>query len=170
LGQEKLILVHHKMNYGTKQGHFLGYWKVILVHIRRWSYGTFQDDNNIFHKMKNDLTTGTWQDNIWCPINIILLCTSDANTKSIILSAWPAESMILSALFDRGISHYANSGGYENKLIGDYDDCRFTTIVNSASTAAPIGLPLKMAKFCHTSNRLLVGHRHHRALWRLYFR
>ncbi len=27
--------------------------------------------------MKNDLTTGTWQDNIWCPINIILFCTSD---------------------------------------------------------------------------------------------
>ncbi len=24
LGQEKLILGHHKMNYGTKQGHFLG--------------------------------------------------------------------------------------------------------------------------------------------------
>ena len=27
--------------------------------------------------MKNDLTTGTWQDNIRCPINIILFCTSD---------------------------------------------------------------------------------------------
>ncbi len=27
--------------------------------------------------MKNDLTTGIWQDNIWCPINIILLCTAD---------------------------------------------------------------------------------------------
>ncbi len=59
------------MNYGTKRGHFLGYWKVILVHIRRWSHGTFKDDNNIFHKMKNDLTIGTWQDDIWCPINII---------------------------------------------------------------------------------------------------
>ncbi len=43
---------HNKMNYGTKQGHFLGYWKVILVHIRRWSHGRFQDDNNILHKMK----------------------------------------------------------------------------------------------------------------------
>ncbi len=31
----------------------------------------------IFHKMKNDLTTGTWQDDIWCPINIILLWNSD---------------------------------------------------------------------------------------------
>ncbi len=27
--------------------------------------------------MKNDLTTGTWQDSNWCPIIIILLCTSD---------------------------------------------------------------------------------------------
>ncbi len=49
-GQEKLILDHNKMNCRTKQGHFLGYWKVI--HIRRWSYGRFWDDNNIFHKMK----------------------------------------------------------------------------------------------------------------------
>jgi hypothetical protein len=39
-------------------------------------------DNSIFHKMKNDLTTGTWQDNIWCPINIILLCTSDVDNWS----------------------------------------------------------------------------------------
>ncbi len=61
---------------------FLGYWKVILVHIRRWSHGTFQDDNKIFHKMKNDLTTRTWQDNIWCPINIILLCFSDVGHAS----------------------------------------------------------------------------------------
>ncbi len=35
--------------------------------------------------MKNDLTTGTWQVNIWCPIIIILLCTSDATTWS-----WPS--------------------------------------------------------------------------------
>ncbi len=27
--------------------------------------------------MKNDLTTGTWRDDIWCLIIIILLCTSD---------------------------------------------------------------------------------------------
>ncbi len=27
--------------------------------------------------MKNDLTTGTWQDAIWCPIIIISFCTSD---------------------------------------------------------------------------------------------
>ncbi len=65
------------MNYETKQGHFFEYWNVILVYIWRWSYGRFQDDNNIFHKMKNDLTNGTWQDDMWCPINIILLCTSD---------------------------------------------------------------------------------------------
>jgi hypothetical protein len=52
------------MNYGSKQGHLLGYWKVILVYIGRWSYRRFQDDNKVFQKMKNDLTTGTWQDDI----------------------------------------------------------------------------------------------------------
>jgi hypothetical protein len=50
------------------------------------------------------------------------------------------------------------SGDYEKITIGDTDDRRFTTIVNSASTALLIGLPPKGAKFRHTSNRLLVGH------------
>ncbi len=58
---------------------------MILVYLGRWSYGRFWDDNNIFQKMKNDLTTGTWQDDIWCPINIILLCTSDVLTS---MSSW----------------------------------------------------------------------------------
>ncbi len=49
---------------------------MILVYLGRWSYGRFKDDNNIFYKMKNDLTTRTWQDDIWFPIIIILLCTS----------------------------------------------------------------------------------------------
>ena len=31
--------------------------------------------------MENDLTTGTWQDNIRCPINIILFCTSDGELE-----------------------------------------------------------------------------------------
>jgi hypothetical protein len=31
----------------------------------------------MFYKMKNDLTTGTWQDDIRCSIINILLCTSD---------------------------------------------------------------------------------------------
>jgi hypothetical protein len=55
------------------------------------------------------------------------------------------------------------------KPIGDNDDCRFTIIVNSTSTAALIGLPPKMAEFCHTSNRLLLGRQRRRALLRLYF-
>jgi hypothetical protein len=50
---------------------------MILVYLGRWSYGRFKDDSNIFYKMKNGVTTGTWQDDIWCPIIIILLCTSD---------------------------------------------------------------------------------------------
>ncbi len=55
---------------------------MILVHLARWSYERLQDDNNIFYKIKNDLTTGTWQDDIWWPTNIILLCTSDASPTS----------------------------------------------------------------------------------------
>jgi hypothetical protein len=57
----------------------------------------------------------------------------------------------------------------KTKPIGNDDDCRFTIIANSASTAAPIGLPPKMAEFCHTPNRLLLGRQCRRALLRLYF-
>jgi hypothetical protein len=39
--------------------------------------------------------------------------------------------------------------------IGNTDNRQFTTFFNSASMAVPIGLPPMMAKFCHTSNRLL---------------
>ncbi len=35
--------------------------------------------------MKIDLTTGTWQDNPECPINITLVSTSDANKQSMLL-------------------------------------------------------------------------------------
>jgi hypothetical protein len=35
------------------------------------------------NKMKIDLTTGTWQDNPGCPINITLVSTSDAKTWQI---------------------------------------------------------------------------------------
>jgi hypothetical protein len=56
----------------------------------------------------------------------------------------------------------------KTKPIGDDDDRRFTIIVNSASTAAPIGLPPKMAEFCHTSNRLLLVRQCLRALLWLY--
>ncbi len=44
-----------------------------------------------------------------------------------------------------------------------------TTLVNSVSTAPPIGLPPKEAKFCHNLNILLVGHQRCRALLQLYF-
>ena len=36
-----------------------------------------QGKNKVLKKMKNDLTTGTWQYDIWCPINITLLSVSD---------------------------------------------------------------------------------------------
>ncbi len=53
--------------------------------------------------------------------------------------------------------------------IGDCDDRRFTIIVSSVSMAVPIGLPPKMADFCHTSNRSLLGRQRCHALLRLYF-
>ncbi len=57
----------------------------------------------------------------------------------------------------------------KTKPIGNDDNRQFTIIVNSASTAAPIGLPPKMAEFCHTSNRSLLVRQCRRALLRLYF-
>jgi hypothetical protein len=41
--------------------------------------------------------------------------------------------------------------------ISNTDDCQFTTLFQSTSAAMPVGLLPKMAKFCHTFNRLLVG-------------
>jgi hypothetical protein len=73
---------------GQNKVTFLGFWKVILVYIGRWSYGRFQDDNKVFQKMKNDLTTGTWQDDILCPIHIILLCTSDGLNPIVLALGW----------------------------------------------------------------------------------
>ncbi len=82
--------------------------------------------------------------------------------KSMIVSAPPSESMILSVLFDcvitlSTIMLTAARQGKKKTAISDADNCRLTTLVNSASMALLIGLPPKMAKFCHTSNRLLVG-------------
>ncbi len=89
------------------------------------------------------------------------------------LSAAHCEYDTLSAVW---LCHYATImlttarwGAIKKTTISDTDDCRLTTWVNSASTAPPIGLPPKMAKFCHTSNRLLVGHWCRRAQLRLYF-
>ncbi len=83
------------------------------------------------------------------------------------------ESMILSALFDRAITllSWKRGGGQQKKQQSaiNTDDCRLTTLVNCASTALLIGLPLKGAKFCHTSNILLVGRQCCRALSRLYY-
>jgi hypothetical protein len=53
--------------------------------------------------------------------------------------------------------------------IGDTDDRGLMILVNSTSMALPIDLPPKMAEFCRTSNRLLVGHQRRRAVLWLYF-
>jgi hypothetical protein len=102
--------------------------------------------------------------------------TLSAGADSIILSALPTESMILLALFGHVITLTAAAtkkttvgGATKKTTIGDTDDCQFTTIANSTSKAAPIGLPPRMAKFCHFLNILLVGYQCRRALLRLYF-
>jgi hypothetical protein len=68
---------------------------MILVYLGRWSYGRLQEDNNIFYKMKNDLTTRTWQDDIWCPIIIILFCTSDERSRRLTTTATTARTSAL---------------------------------------------------------------------------
>jgi hypothetical protein len=50
------------------------------------------------------------------------------------------------------------AGAMKKTTIGITDDRGLTTIINSASTVEPIGLPPKMAEFFHTSNRFLSGH------------
>jgi hypothetical protein len=91
-----------------------------------------------------------------------------ACAESMIVLAPPAASMIHSQPHLIALLHYlleynitltaARWGATKKATITNTDDFPLTTLVNSASTALPIGLPLKMAKFCHTSNRFLVGH------------
>jgi hypothetical protein len=81
--------------------------------------------------------------------------------------------MILSAPFDCVIMlpcyQWRGGGATKKTTMGNTDNCLFTTIVNSASMATPIGLTPKMADFCHTFNRLLVGRQCRRTLLWLYF-
>jgi hypothetical protein len=65
------------------------------------------------------------------------------------------KSMILSVPFGHVIK--LTAAATKKTTIGNTDNCQLTTLVNSASTAPPIGLPQKGAKFCHTLNILLVG-------------
>jgi hypothetical protein len=82
-----------------------------------------------------------------CAESIILSVPGAESAESIILSVLPAESMIPSALFGRVIT--LNSGGYKKTTIGNIDNRQLITLDNCASTALLIGLPPKMAKFCH---------------------
>jgi hypothetical protein len=93
--------------------------------------------------------------------------TLSANAESIILSAPPAECLMLSVLF--GLVIMLTAAATQKTTNCNTDDCQLTTLVNSASTVPPIGLLSKGAGFCHPSNILLVGHWRRRALWRLYF-
>ncbi len=103
------------------------------------------------------------------------------------VSAW-AESIILSASYSQGAlrlsltmrvygtltlrvsySQQLTEAAMKKTTISNCQYCWLTSLVNSTSTAPPIGLPPKGAKFCHTLNILLVGHWCCRVLLRLYF-
>ncbi len=66
-------------------------------------------------------------------------------------------------------SQQLSAAATKKTTIGNSQYPRLMSLVNSASTAQPIGLPLKGAKFCHTSNILLVGGQRCHALSRLFF-
>ena len=68
-----------------------------------------------------------------------------AQAESIILSALPTESMILLALFGHVIM--LTAAATKKTTIGDTEGRRLTTLVNSASTAPPIGRPPKGPSF-----------------------
>ncbi len=93
--------------------------------------------------------------------------TLSAGAESIIPSAPLAESMILSALF--GCVFMLTAAATKKIKIDNTDNHQLTNLVNSTSTVLPIGLPPKGAKFCHTSNILLVGCQCRCALLWLYF-
>jgi hypothetical protein len=46
-----------------------------------------KDDTKVLNNMINELTTGAWQDDIGCPININLGVTSDVTR--VIIASWP---------------------------------------------------------------------------------
>jgi hypothetical protein len=74
---------------------------------------------------------------VWNHIYYSQRAAHSAYAESMIVSAPRAESMILSAPFDRFITITAERrAATEKTTIGDTDDCQFTTLVNSASTAA----------------------------------
>jgi hypothetical protein len=83
------------------------------------------------------------------------LSTGAESAESIILAALPAERMILAALFGCIITLTAAAKKKIQSVILRIADKQ---LWSTASTAPSIGLPLKGAKFCHTSNILLVGH------------
>ncbi len=56
--------------------------------------------------MKNDLTTGTWQDDIWCPIIIILFCTSDVFSPGCPISWW--NHLMVWTTIDSGNTCFSN--------------------------------------------------------------
>ncbi len=81
--------------------------------------------------------------------------TLSTGADSITLSAPPAESMILSVLFGHVIMLIA--AATKKTTISNTDDCQLKTLVNSASTAPPTGLPPKGAEFLPHFEHIVSG-------------
>jgi hypothetical protein len=86
-----------------------------------------------------------------------------------IILAGSAESMMFSVGGAESMMFSDKQQRLQKTTISNTDKCGLTTLLNSASTALPISLPPKEAKFCHTSNILLVGRQCRCALSWLYF-
>jgi hypothetical protein len=64
LGTEEVDIGTSRDELWDKTMSFSGVMEGDISIFRKVIIWKFLDDNNIFHKMKNDLTTRTWQDNI----------------------------------------------------------------------------------------------------------
>ncbi len=78
-----IFFYKNKLNFvyqakiGTVQDANLTKLGEILWQYTSWTQQILKDDTKVLNKMINELTTGTWQDNIGCPVNINLGSTSD---------------------------------------------------------------------------------------------
>ncbi len=123
-------------------------WEYHTLSGRRWDYNTLSGRCWEY----DDLSVRWEHDSLSAP-----RCKYD--TLSTIWSCYYATIML----------PVAQWGAMEKSTIGNTGDCGLTTLVNSTSMVPPIGLPPKMAEFCHNSNRLLLGCWCRHALSQLYF-
>jgi hypothetical protein len=80
-------------------------------------------------------------------------------------SRWEYDTLTLRVSYSQRLTVTA----MKKTRISDCQYWQYMTLVNSASTVPPIGLPPTLAKFCHTLTRFLVGSGRRHALSWLYF-